>query len=306
MSLFSLQCPSIGCYTNYQCDPEFLNKVVAVAYVNKSYNGINKTTPALWQETLLEAYVAGQAFIVFNVSGEKPKPDTATTSGRGMQTTKALAKTHTVNYTDMQGVVYGNVEWYNDMLSNSSKYDFYYFTPNRIWDASGYYVTVIGDPVITAELNTYQMADVSVQWVSKVNPLPYEFDTDTFLEGLYFIITNVTNNYASNAFTFTNTEGCDSLVLDFSAALNVSGVTPQYNWSIIGATLNQAGNYEIDNWIGTGDGVFNFGGGTSEETTITLLWENVGSGSFFIQVATESGCVIGQQEIFVNNLIDCS
>lgn len=189
MSIFSLTCPTVGCYQNFSCDPEFQNKVVAVGYIKKSAaSSINKSTPELWRLSLMNAMLNGNGYLVFNVSGEKPKPETATTSGRGMQNTKALAKTHTLSYTDMQGVVLGNVEWLNQMLAASQNYDFYYFTPNRIWDASGSYITVIGDPVITAELNTYQMADVQVTWVSKANPLPYEFDTDTFLEGLYFDI----------------------------------------------------------------------------------------------------------------------
>lgn len=189
MSIYSLACPTVGCYQNFICDPEFQNKIVAVAYVKKSAaSTIDKTTAELWRTSLMEAMLIGDAYLVFNVSGEKAKPETATTSGRGMQNTKALAKTHTLSYMDMQGVVQGNVDWLNSMMSASQNYDFYYFTPGRIWDASGSYVTVIGDPVITAELNTYMMADVQVTWVSKTNPLPYTFDTDTFLEGLYFDI----------------------------------------------------------------------------------------------------------------------
>jgi hypothetical protein len=189
MSIYSLACPTVGCYQNFTCDPEFQNKVVAVAYVKKSAaSSIDKTDGETWRLSLLNAMLNGEAYLVFNVSGEKPKPETATTTGRGMQNTKALAKTHTLSYMDMQGVVLGNVEWLNQMLAASQNYDFYYFTPGRIWDASGSYVTVIGDPVITAELNTYMMADVQVTWVSKTNPLPYTFDTDTFLEGLYFDI----------------------------------------------------------------------------------------------------------------------
>jgi hypothetical protein len=183
MSIYSFTCPDIGCYTNYQCDPEFQNKIIAVAYVKKAFalTPTEKSTPELWSAALLSRYSAGQGYIVFNTSGEKPKPDTATTTGRGMQNTKALAKTHTVNYVDMQGVVDTNVQFYNDILATSQNFDFYYFTPSRIWDASGKYVTVIGDPVISADLNTYQQAEVAVTWVSKTNPLPFEFDTNTFL-----------------------------------------------------------------------------------------------------------------------------
>jgi hypothetical protein len=223
MSIYSLACPTVGCYQNFECDPEFLNKVVAVAFIKKTYAGeIDKTDSTTWANSLYNAMLEGQGYLVFNVSGEKPKPDTATVSGRGMQTTKALAKTHTLSYQDMQGVVFSNVVWYNDMLSNSQKYDFYYFTPNRIWDASGNYVTVIGDPIITAELNTYQMADVSVQWVSKTNPLPYEFDTDTFLEGLYFEIVDATSQSTpTTSFTITSTSPVST---NWEANINQSGM----------------------------------------------------------------------------------
>ena len=189
MSIFSLTCPDVGCYQNYLCDPEFQNKIVGVAYVRKSaaLSASEKSTAELWIAALYDRYLNGEAYLIFNTSGEKPKPDTATVAGRGMQNTKALAKTHTLTYQDMQ-VTQNNISFYNDILASAQNFDFYYFTPGRIWDASGYYVTVIGDPVITADLNTYQMAEVTVNWVSKVNPLPYTFDTDSFLEGLYYII----------------------------------------------------------------------------------------------------------------------
>ena len=279
-----MTCPTIGCYQNFNCDPEFLNKVVAVAFVEKSYAAqINKTTPTLWLESLHEAYLMGKGFLVLNTSGEKPKPDTATVAGRGMQTTKALAKTHTVTIQDMQGVVYSNVQFYNDMLSSSAKYDFYYFTPNRIWDASGYYVTVIGDPIITADLNTYQMAEVSIQWVSKVNPLPYEFDTDTFLEGLYYSITNTNNVATAIGNNWTMTSG--TYTVTFTAALNqtVSGSFIPL-WSVVEldgsdsiSNLNMTcADGDLDFVIGVGDsGIYNFK----------------------VVAESESGCVFGEFEV---------
>jgi len=170
MSIFSLTCPDVGCYQNFLCDPEFQNKIIAVAYVRKAaaLTPAEKADADSWIAALYDRYLNGEGYLVFNTSGEKPKPETATTAGRGMQNTKALAKTHTLTYQDMQGVVQNNVQFYNDILASAQNYDFYYFTPGRIWDASGYYVTVIGDPIITADLNTYQMAEVTVNWVSKV------------------------------------------------------------------------------------------------------------------------------------------
>lgn len=288
MSIFSLACPTVGCYQNFVCDPEFQNKVIAVAYVKKTAaSTINKSTADLWRISLLNAMLDGDAYLVFNVSGEKPKPETATTSGRGMQNTKALAKTHTLSYQDMQGVVLGNVEWLNQMLAASQNYDFYYFTPGRIWDASGSYVTVIGDPVITAELNTYMMADVQVTWVSKTNPLPYEFDTDYFLQGLYFQILDSIPPGGAPETVFNVVAGGATITNPNAAYLNPVGITTPTGliWGIqSGATTLPAG-ITMPN-TSTGDIVV---AGTVPAATYELT----------VTVTNAAGCVFGTLDITI-------
>lgn len=284
MSIFSLTCPDVGCYQNYLCDPEFQNKVVAVAYVRKSaaLTAQEKSTADNWIAALYDRYLNGEAYLVFNTSGEKPKPETATTAGRGMQNTKALAKTHTLTYQDMQ-VTQNNISFYNDILGAAQNFDFYYFTPGRIWDASGYYVTVIGDPIITADLNTYQMAEVTVNWVSKVNPLPYEFDTDTFLEGLYYIIS--WNTYVGDTWTSNCTNPQE---VTFDAVLNVGAIpgAPSLIWSVEQAEgsdpISEINLQFIDN---------------------DLTWNPsgfIGTYIFTVTVTNEYGCVFGQQTITLN------
>ncbi len=55
MSIYTLACPTVGCYQNFNCDPEFLNKVVAVAFIKKTYAGeIDKTTAESWMNTSLQ------------------------------------------------------------------------------------------------------------------------------------------------------------------------------------------------------------------------------------------------------------
>jgi len=295
MSIFSLTCPDVGCYQNFLCDPEFQNKIVAVAYIKKSsaLTSVEKATADSWIAALYSRYLDGEGYLVLNTSGEKPKPDTATTAGRGMQNTKALAKTHTLTYQDMQGVVQNNVQFYNDILASAQNYDFYYFTPNRIWDASGYYVTVIGDPIITAELNTYQMAEVTVNWVSKVNPLPYEFDTDTFLEGLYYII-SFTGGSGSTYIGNTITSGCtDPQTVTFSAVLNIGAISgaPAQSWSIEeGAGSDPIGDISL----------------VIDSTTGVITWSPIVDGTyiFLVTVTNEYGCVFGQETITLNVLCD--
>jgi hypothetical protein len=295
MSIFSLTCPDVGCYQNFQCDPEFQNKIIAMAFVKKSsaLTSVEKASADSWIAALYERYLDGEGYLVLNTSGEKPKPDTATTAGRGMQNTKALAKTHTLTVQDMQGVVQNNVQFYNDILASSQNYDFYYFTPGRIWDASGYYVTVIGDPVITADLNTYQMAEVTVNWVSKVNPLPYEFDTDTFLEGLYYII-SFTGGSGSTYIGNTITSGCtDPQTVTFSAVLNIGAISgaPAQSWSIEEVSGSDS-IVDISLVI--------------DSTTGVITWSPAADGTyiFTVTVTNEYGCVFGQETITLNVLCD--
>jgi hypothetical protein len=287
MSIYSLACPTVGCYQNFVCDPEFQNKVVAVAYVKKSAASlIDKSTAELWRISLLQAVLDGNAYVVFNTSGEKPKPETATTTGRGMQNTKALAKTHTLSYMDMQGIVLQNVDWYNQMLAASQNFDLYYFTPNRIWDASGAYITVIGDPVITAELNTYMMADVQVTWVAKTNPLPYEFDTDYFLEGLYFSIQDFPSGGTPQT-VWNVPVGGAALTTPYEGFLNSVGITTPTGlvWSIQGGATPLPAGITIPN---------------SANSTIAISGTTVaGTYELTVVVTNASGCVFGTLDITI-------
>jgi hypothetical protein len=293
MSIFSLTCPDVGCYQNFLCDPDFQNKIVAVAYVRKSaaLSAQEKSTADLWIAALYDRYLNGEAYLVFNTSGEKPRPETATVAGRGMQNTKALAKTHTLTYQDQQGVVQNNVQFYNDILATAQNFDFYYFTPGRIWDASGYYVTVIGDPIITADLNTYQMAEVTVNWVSKVNPLPYEFDTDTFLEGLYYIISVATGGSYSG-FNWNSACG-EGQTATFEAVLNIGAISgaPALVWSAE-AVSGSDDLVDIEFAI--------------DPATGEVTWNPIvdGTYTFMVTVTNEYGCVFGQQEVTITVACD--
>jgi hypothetical protein len=281
MSVYSLACPTVGCYQNFQCDPEFQNKIIAIAYVKKSAaSSIDKSTPQDWIDSLFQAMLDGEGYLVFNTSGEKPKPDTATTTGRGMQNTKALAKTHTLTYQDMQGIIASNIEFYNQILGTSQLYDFYYFTPNRIWDASGSYITVIGDPVITAELNTYQMADVVVTWISKYNPLPSPFDTNIFLEGLYFDIQLIGGGTPDDSFT---------------ASISTSIVNPNE------AVLNQSGLTAGTVVWGLQDGATPVPNGWTINPTSGAITLDATTGTFFVTMTATnaSGCVFGTLDITI-------
>jgi hypothetical protein len=294
MSVLSYTCPTVGCYQNYPCDTEFQNKIVAVAFVKKSspIPAQDKLNPLSWQTSLLQKYMDGDAYLIFNTSGDKPKPDTATTSGRGMLTTKTLAKTHTLNFMDMQGVTLANVQWYCDMLSSSQNYDFYYFTPDRIWDASGEYVTVIGDPVITGELNTYQQAEVVVTWTSKCNPLPYEFDTDSYLTTIYYSIAPVAP--MTTSWTITTAGGSLSSWTSWDINL-IYGIDDD---SVVDSdhVFSVSGNANVLNSLGVSVDP------ETGEPTFTNPVE--GSYTFAVVVQNESGCIFGSIDVTVEVVED--
>jgi len=289
MSVLSIICPTVGCYQNYNCDPDFQNKIIAVAYVKKSaaLTPLQKSNAEDWMDALMQSYLDGDAYLVFNTSGDKPKPDTATTTGRGMQNTKTLAKTHTLNYMDQQGVTFTNVEFYNNFLNTSQLYDLYYFTPGRIWDASGAYVTVIGDPVITNELNTYQMAEVVVTWISKVNPLPYSFNTDTFLEGLYFIIEGPSQSVPQTIFTCVPTTEAN-VDTGWTAVLNYENplVEGDLVWSLQDGADTVPTGLSLDPETGF---------------IVTAADPAVSTGTYNLVavVTNESGCVFGTLDVTI-------
>jgi hypothetical protein len=136
------------------------------------------------------------------------------------------------------------------------------------------------------------MAEVTVNWVSKVNPLPYEFDTDTFLEGLYYIIsfTGSGNTYLGN----TITSGCSATESStFSAVLNIGAISgaPAQSWSI----EEVSGSDDITE-IGL----------VIDSTTGVITWNPVtfvGTYIFLVTVTNEYGCVFGQETITL--IVNC-
>ena len=289
MSVLSLTCPTPGCYQNYPCDPEFQNKIIAVAYVKKSaaLSSAEKETATDWMDALMQRYLDGDGYLIFNTSGDKPKPETATTTGRGMQNTKTLAKTHTLNYMDMQGVTLTNVQWYCDMLASAQNYDFYYFTPGRIWDASGQYVTVIGDPVITGELNTFQQAEVVVTWTSKCNPLPYDFNTDLFNQGLFFVIEGPSQTQPETVFNCVATTDAD-VDTDWTAVLNYENLLVEGDlvWSLQDGSDSVPTGLSLDPETG-------------HITTPSSPAVATGTYNLVAVVTNEAGCVFGTLDVTI-------
>lgn len=273
----TLNCPEIGCYTNFQCDTDYKGRIISAAMVKKSVATlIDKTDPTAFLDSLFYQALEGNAILFLNIAGEKPKPETAELPGVGMRINRPGAKTHTLTYVDAQ--VVGNVDFYNKILRASQNFDFYYFTPEVVWDASGTQVTVIGDPVIQNDLTQFINGETTVKWVADNNPLPEQFDTETLLTGLFYEISG--NESVAGEVGTSQTE-------TYTAALNYdfgSQTLPSLVWSVEGAAADLASL-----------------NGSMNPTTGAYTFSPTEAGTFDItvKVTNAAGCIFGTLNISV-------
>lgn len=273
----TLNCPEIGCYTNFQCDTDYKGRIISAAMVKKSVATlIDKTDPTAFLDSLFYQALEGNAILFLNIAGEKPKPETAELPGVGMRINRPGAKTHTLTYVDAQ--VVGNVDFYNKILRASQNFDFYYFTPEVVWDASGTQVTVIGDPVIQNDLTQFINGETTVKWVADNNPLPEQFDTETLLTGLFYEIS-----------------GSDSLAVQVGDA-GTSGYTAALNYDFGSQTL------PTQVWsLDSSASVIADLGATINATTgeVEINAAEIGDYILTIKVTNAAGCIFGTLDISV-------
>jgi hypothetical protein len=272
----TLNCPPVSCYKNYRCDVDYKGRIIGAALVSKSVSSlIDKSNATALLDSLFYQALDGNAILFLNIAGDKPKPETAELPGVGMRINRPGAKTHTLNFVDAQ--VIANVDSYNKILRSSQNYDFYYFTPELYWDASGTQVTVIGDPVIQNDLTQFITGETMIKWVADTNPVPSNFDTDLLLEGLFYEISGL------NSITVDTGGGSTA----YTAALNYdfgSQSLPSIVWSLdasaetiasLGATIDAS----------TGE--------------LELTAPTVGDYVLTVVVSNESGCIFGTLDVSV-------
>jgi hypothetical protein len=275
----TLNCPPVSCYKNYRCDVDYKGRIIGAALVSKSVSSlIDKSNATALLDSLFYQALDGNAILFLNIAGDKPKPETAELPGVGMRINRPGAKTHTLNFVDAQ--VIANVDSYNKILRSSQNYDFYYFTPELYWDASGTQVTVIGDPVIQNDLTQFITGETMIKWVADTNPVPSNFDTDLLLEGLFYEISG------SDSLSIT-TSGTS---VSYTAALNYdfgSQSLPSIVWSLDApaATIT-----DLDVTI--------------DETTggVTFTSPSIGSYVITVVASNQAGCIFGTLDVSVTVL----
>jgi hypothetical protein len=275
----TLNCPPVSCYKNYRCDVDYKGRIIGAALVSKSVSSlIDKSDATALLDSLFYQALEGNAILFLNIAGDKPKPETAELPGVGMRINRPGAKTHTLNFVDAQ--VIANVDSYNKILRSSQNYDFYYFTPELYWDASGTQVTVIGDPVIQNDLTQFITGETMIKWVADTNPVPSNFDTDLLLEGLFYEISG------SDSLSIT-TSGTS---VSYTAALNYdfgSQSLPSIVWSL---EASAATITELDVTINESTG------------GVTFTSPSIGSYVITVVASNEAGCIFGTLDVSVTVL----
>ena len=276
---FSLNCPQIGCYNNYECDVQEPGRIVGIALVDKNYTAdLNTTgTDDDFIDSLFLLALDGNAQLLLNINGEKPRPETAEGPGRGLRQSTILASTHTLNFVDMQGVP--NTRFYNIIRRSSQNYDMWFFTKTLIWDASATDITLLASNVITNDLQQYIGAEGTIKWTSNDDPVPASFSlTKTLLNGLAYEISGLESLSVGLA-------GGDTTV--YTAELNYdfgSVSLPDLVWSLTGSAASIASL-----------------GATIDATTGELEINATEEGVFTItvKVTNEFGCIFGTYDVVV-------
>jgi hypothetical protein len=274
----NFNCGQDLCYVQPQCDSEFSSRINAVVLVKKNY-AVDKTSSTAFLDSIYEGMLTGDVKAILNIRGSKARPETAELGGFGNQSIKVGNTSHTLEYVDQ--FIKENQAFYNAIRSGGSKYDLYYFTKELIWDASGSQITLYGDAVHTDGATDLLEGMATIKWVQKGSPLAIfdDYDSDEFLEGLYYEVTNST--YPNGQVTMAENA---TVVINMSASLN------QYVVSSCGLVWTTDANETLAN-------VF-----IDAETGVLTIEGNDDPGTFTFNVIVKddcAGCVVGTMSFTV-------
>jgi hypothetical protein len=191
-TLFScFNSPSRACE---DCVSDERNKVVHVAFVQR---GTTISTSSIVAD-LLTAEIAGNSYIIRNVSGAYDGGAGTFGKGLGKQVQRLLAKKHTLTFIDFSYVA--NAQFWADMESQAANFDLYFFTDTQAWKQDNAYLSIEAKGVITDDNQTFIEGSVAVTWSYKTNPLNYEAEVDdlancqTLFNGLSVSFGNVSGS----------------------------------------------------------------------------------------------------------------
>lgn len=188
--------PSRACE---DCVNDERNKVVHVAFVKR---GTSVSTSSIVTD-LLTAELAGNAYIIRNVSGAYDGGASTFGKGLGKQVQRKLAKKHTLTFIDFSYV--SNVKYWADMEDQAANYDLYFFTDTQGWIQTSAYLSIEAKGTITDDNQTFIEASVSVTWSYKSNPINYSADVDN--------LSNCQQLFDGTSVSFSNLSGSTGTII---------------------------------------------------------------------------------------------
>jgi len=200
-------------YRCSNCSEDNPNNILHVAYVKR---GVTIPTTSIIA-SLLAAELAGNAYIIRNVSGEYDGGTYGDRTGRAKQSTQNGAGIFNVIYTDYTPIE--NNQFYDDMMQSGSNFYMIYFTEGIAHYADAPLRVIKSDP-ITRAYETYQEALITVRWTKKYGPTKISGIDDSLLEACPTLFTFDEDNL----FIQSGADGTlvgDTVTIDVDGALDV-------------------------------------------------------------------------------------
>jgi hypothetical protein len=154
------------------CVTDERNKVVHVAFVKR---GTSISTLSIAAD-ILTAELAGNAYVIRNVSGSYDGGAATYGKGLGKQVQRKLAKKHVLTFIDFSYVA--NAQYWADMEDQAANYDLYFFTDTQGWIQTNAYLSIEAKGTITDDNQTFIEGMLTVTWSYTSNPLNYSASVD--------------------------------------------------------------------------------------------------------------------------------
>lgn len=159
-------------YTCTPCGDYEYSRIRSMAFVKTSFSFTDPSDPTEWNTAL----AAGDAIVLYAVSGSYDGGSTTESPGFGDQETINAGTTHVITYRDPN--VADNCDFYN-AIKYSSQYTAWFKTSSKIWSADAP-VTITPKAPVTDDIKAVMAYEVTVKWSNPDMPCPYDIPDGIF------------------------------------------------------------------------------------------------------------------------------
>lgn len=276
MSVYSCSTPpSRSCD---DCPEDELNKIVHVAFAKRG-TVIGNTTIA---SDLLAAELAGNAYIIRNVSGTYDGGKGTFGKGQGKQLKRLTSKAHESDFIDFNYVA--NTDFWSGMEASAANYDYYFFTDTKGWVVKNAFLSIEATGPVTDDNTTFIEGMVKISWSRVQNPSNYTTDVDS--------LSTCQLLFNGNSVSFANISGSTATIVT-GATDEIDGVSTT---TVVNARLNAGSAL---NEVEIVDGTLPVGltiGYTGNFITITGTPTTAGTNTVIIRGSNATG-VAGEKTV---------